>query len=29
VLAERPITTIFVFSGQMAQYVPAGFAGGW
>jgi hypothetical protein len=27
VLAERPITTIFVFSGQMAQYVPAGFAG--
>lgn len=26
-LAERPIGTIVVFSGQMAQYVPAGFAG--
>lgn len=27
VLAERPIATIFVFSGQMAQYVPDGFTG--
>ena len=27
VLATRPITTIFVFSGQMAQYVPASFQG--
>jgi sugar transferase (PEP-CTERM/EpsH1 system associated) len=27
VLAERPIEAIFVFSGQMAQYVPADFAG--
>lgn len=26
-LAERNITDIFVFSGQMAQYVPADFAG--
>jgi sugar transferase (PEP-CTERM/EpsH1 system associated) len=26
-LAERPIDTVFVFSGQMAQYVPAEFAG--
>ncbi len=26
-LAERPIDTIFVFSGQMGQYVPAGFTG--
>jgi polysaccharide biosynthesis protein PslH len=26
-LAERPIETIFVFSGQMGQYVPADFAG--
>ncbi len=27
VLAARPITAIYVFSGQMAQYVPASFAG--
>ncbi len=27
VLAERPIAAIYVFSGQMAQYIPAGFAG--
>ncbi|MFN3469680.1 MAG: TIGR03087 family PEP-CTERM/XrtA system glycosyltransferase [Novosphingobium sp.] len=27
VLAERPIGAIYVFSGQMAQYVPADFAG--
>ncbi|MET3471859.1 sugar transferase (PEP-CTERM/EpsH1 system associated) [Novosphingobium sp. 1529] len=27
VLATRPISTIFVFSGQMAQYVPASFQG--
>ena len=27
VLANHPITTIYVFSGQMGQYVPAGFAG--
>jgi len=26
-LRQRPISTIFVFSGQMAQYVPADFAG--
>ncbi|MDF8332240.1 TIGR03087 family PEP-CTERM/XrtA system glycosyltransferase [Novosphingobium cyanobacteriorum] len=26
-LATRPIAAIFVFSGQMAQYVPADFAG--
>ena len=26
-LAERPIDTIFVFSGQMGQYVPDSFAG--
>ncbi|WP_353229202.1 TIGR03087 family PEP-CTERM/XrtA system glycosyltransferase [Novosphingobium sp.] len=26
-LAERPIGTIFVFSGQMAQFVPADFRG--
>ncbi len=26
-LAERPIDTIFVFSGQMGQYVPPDFAG--
>ncbi|GMM94474.1 TIGR03087 family PEP-CTERM/XrtA system glycosyltransferase [Qipengyuania sp. MTN3-11] len=26
-LAERPIDTVFVFSGQMGQYVPAGFGG--
>jgi sugar transferase (PEP-CTERM/EpsH1 system associated) len=26
-LRLRPISTIFVFSGQMAQYVPASFAG--
>ncbi|WP_448502271.1 TIGR03087 family PEP-CTERM/XrtA system glycosyltransferase [Sphingomonas sp.] len=26
-LAERPIDTIFVFSGQMAQYVPADWQG--
>lgn len=26
-LAARPIAAIFVFSGQMAQYVPADFAG--
>lgn len=27
VLADRPIGTIYVFSGQMAQYVPGDFAG--
>lgn len=27
VLAERNVTVIFLFSGQMAQYVPAGFGG--
>ncbi|WP_226017071.1 TIGR03087 family PEP-CTERM/XrtA system glycosyltransferase [Novosphingobium sp. FKTRR1] len=27
VLATRPVTTIFVFSGQMAQFVPDGFTG--
>ena len=27
VVKERPISVIFVFSGQMAQYVPADFAG--
>ena len=27
VLATRPISTIYVFSGQMGQYVPSGFAG--
>lgn len=27
VLAEHPISAIYVFSGQMAQYVPASFAG--
>jgi sugar transferase (PEP-CTERM/EpsH1 system associated) len=27
VLRERPISAIFVFSGQMGQYVPAGWAG--
>ncbi len=27
VLANRPIATIFVFSGQMGQYVPADYAG--
>lgn len=26
-LATRPITTIFVFSGQMGQYIPDDFAG--
>lgn len=26
-LAERPISAIYVFSGQMGQYVPADFAG--
>lgn len=26
-LAERPVDTIFVFSGQMGQYVPDSFAG--
>lgn len=26
-LAERPIAAVFVFSGQMGQYVPADFAG--
>ncbi|RKF23244.1 TIGR03087 family PEP-CTERM/XrtA system glycosyltransferase [Altericroceibacterium spongiae] len=26
-LSERPIETIYVFSGQMGQYVPEGFAG--
>ena len=26
VLAERPISAIYVFSGQMGQYVPAAFA---
>ncbi|AXB76943.1 TIGR03087 family PEP-CTERM/XrtA system glycosyltransferase [Novosphingobium sp. P6W] len=26
-LAQRPIDVIYVFSGQMAQYVPEGFAG--
>ena len=27
VLAERPIRTIYAFSGQMGQYIPADFAG--
>jgi sugar transferase (PEP-CTERM/EpsH1 system associated) len=27
VLSERPISAIYVFSGQMAQYVPASFSG--
>ena len=27
VIAARPIATIFVFSGQMGQYIPAGFKG--
>lgn len=27
VLASRPISAIYVFSGQMGQYVPAGFRG--
>jgi polysaccharide biosynthesis protein PslH len=27
VLASRPISAIYVFSGQMGQYVPEGFAG--
>ena len=27
VLAEHPIRTIYVFSGQMGQYIPADFAG--
>lgn len=27
VLAERPIETTYVFSGQMGQYVPDGFSG--
>ncbi len=27
VSAERPITAIYVFSGQMAQYIPPAFAG--
>lgn len=27
VLAERPVSAIYVFSGQMAQYIPADFAG--
>ncbi|MBB4612546.1 TIGR03087 family PEP-CTERM/XrtA system glycosyltransferase [Novosphingobium taihuense] len=27
ILAERPISAIYVFSGQMAQYIPATFAG--
>jgi polysaccharide biosynthesis protein PslH len=27
ILAERPIATVFVFSGQMGQYLPKGFAG--
>jgi sugar transferase (PEP-CTERM/EpsH1 system associated) len=27
VLAERPIAAIYVFSGQMGQYVPASFTG--
>ncbi|WP_298304908.1 TIGR03087 family PEP-CTERM/XrtA system glycosyltransferase [uncultured Erythrobacter sp.] len=26
-IAYRPITTIFVFSGQMGQYIPADFSG--
>lgn len=26
-LAERPISTIYVFSGQMGQFIPAGFTG--
>ncbi|MGX7952659.1 TIGR03087 family PEP-CTERM/XrtA system glycosyltransferase [Tsuneonella sp. HG249] len=26
-LAERPIETVFVFSGQMGQYIPPGFHG--
>ena len=27
VLAERPISTIYAFSGQMGQYIPANFKG--
>ncbi len=27
VLASRPISTIYIFSGQMGQYVPADFSG--
>ena len=27
VLRERPIATIYVFSGQMGQYIPAWFTG--
>ena len=27
ILAERPIGTIYSFSGQMGQYIPAGFKG--
>ena len=27
VLAQRPISTIYIFSGQMGQYVPASFTG--
>ena len=27
VLAQRQISTLFVFSVQMAQYIPANFAG--
>lgn len=27
ILANRPITTIFIFSGQMGQYIPDDFAG--
>ena len=27
VLAERPVSTIYAFSGQMGQYIPASFAG--
>lgn len=27
VLAERPVSAIYVFSGQMAQYIPADFPG--
>lgn len=27
IIATRPIDCIFVFSGQMAQFIPAGFAG--
>lgn len=26
-VADRPIETVFVFSGQMGQYIPAGFGG--